>query len=169
MYKLIAATLAGLFVVFQIYGSEDRRPEKVARASADKLNFSISDLLPDEDARAVSSAPSGISETEAVELALAAGVELRANRASGPLRGAIQGSNSTSVEPPSARDMWYVVGSQVNLRAGPGTGNAVVATVSFGREAELLDSANGWHQIRTADGATSGWIFGKFLSEQRPG
>ena len=57
----------------------------------------------------------------------------------------------------------------MNLRQGPGTGNAVVAQVTRGMEAEVLESQNGWYQIRTADGSLSGWISGKFLTEKQPG
>ncbi len=66
--------------------------------------------------------------------------------------------------------MWYVTGTTVNLRAGPSTSDSVVGRVSLGQRAEVLsETSDGWFEIRTADDQQAGFIFGKFLSENRPG
>lgn len=170
MYKLIAVTLAGLFVFLNTFESAETNSIEVSRQSSnDENRFSFAELLPAEDVQVVRASPSGMSDAEAIERALAAGAEQRANRAAAPLRGNAVANKPTETSEPTPSELWVVTGTRVNLRAGPGTGNAVVATVGYGREAELLESRNGWHQIRTSDGTTSGWIFAKFLAEELPG
>lgn len=67
-------------------------------------------------------------------------------------------------------DLWYVTGNRVNLRGGPSTSDAVVGQVVLGQAAEVLEeTADGWFRIRTRDGADTGYIFGQFLSQNRPG
>ena len=86
----------------------------------------------------------------------------------GPVIAATQPVVTTSASEPEMA-YWYVTGSRVNLRGGPGKSNAVVGQVTFGAEAEVLTDKDGWFQIRLADGSASGWIFGKFLGEKLPG
>ena len=117
-----------------------------------------------------------MSDAEAVEMAMAASRTVREDRTANPTfrRGAETTELVAAVEEAveaatSEAEFWYVSGSKVNLRQGPGTGNAVVAQVTLGTEALVLDARDGWMQIETTDGATSGWIFGKFLKDQKPG
>lgn len=178
MFRLIAVTLAGLYVVLHVYGAEDRRVEVSRQAADDATGFTLAALnVPQLEDAQVPSRDFGISEEEAVRLALEAGAEIRGERTTRPLYGvvaAVDAAGVAAANPSAASDvpeapLWYVTGSSVNLRAGPGTGNAVVGKLGFGDAAEVLDDENGWYQIRTSDGTVSGWIFGKFLADTRPG
>lgn len=181
MFKFIAVTLAVLYAVMHTFGDEMRRPE-VARAEPMALG-----LVPaayaveavEEDTAPQRLERSSISEAEAVKLALRAGADYRSERKRAPLRGTVQYAaangqitsdatiSDATAEP--AADLWYVTGNTVNLRSGPGTSNPAVTQLNFGREAEVLDSSNGWYQIRTVDGSTTGWIHGNFLADRKPG
>ena len=100
-------------------------------------------------------------------MAIAAGAAIREERRSAPQNTFVMAQQELRAEPEMA--YWYVTGSRVNLRGGPGTGNAVVGQVTFGTEAEVLTDRDGWYEIRLADGSASGWIFGRFLNEELPG
>ena len=171
MIRLTVATLAALYAVLHVFG-EPERNSSVARAAveSDVQGLSLAAFTEaSEDIEYLPSIKLAISDGEAIQFALAAGKAARAERKAAPLRGFASLEKAVEAPVTAKRDFWYVSGSRVNLRQGPGTGNAVVAQVTFGTEAELLESQNGWHQIRTADGLVSGWIFNKFLSEKRPG
>lgn len=173
MFRLIAAALAALFAVLYVFGDESRRLE-IARAPTGTTlqTLTLGNVL--EKAGSVETAPvsaSAISESEAIRLALEAGSRARA---AGVSTLGVMVSDRTSdpqVEngPVPETEIRYVTAERVNLRAGPGTGNAVVGQISLGAEAVVLDDKNGWFRIRTADGGPSGWIFGEFLAGQRPG
>ena len=181
LFKLSAATLAAFVAVLHFAG--DMSGPEVARASnapeATGLSLAAFSLAPDREA-SVRRSRSLVSEDEAVRLALEAGARVRAERDIAPLRGAVvaavQSSDMQSdadpvdvLVPDERMATWIVTGNSVNLRNGPGTGNAVVGQVSLGTKADVLETQDGWHRIRTADGTSSGWIFGKFLDEQQPG
>mgnify|MGYP001813433437 CR=1 FL=1 len=170
MFNLIAVTCAALYAILLIFGDETRRPAEVARAEPLSVSVIAPSALP-----ALERAPlltTDISESEAVELAIAAGKAVREERRNAPpetpVIAATQPVVTTSASEPEMA-YWYVTGSRVNLRGGPGTSNAVVGQVTFGAEAEVLTDKDGWFQIRLADGSASGWIFGKFLGEKLPG
>lgn len=183
MFKLLVATLAALYAVLWIFGAEDRRVEQVARADADVLDISVSALASVntvEAAAAPATRTDGpkLSENEALRAALDAGKALRADRSSYTLLGArptaVETDSTTNdvvaaVSQSPERQTWYVSGSRVNLRAGPGTGNDVVGQVVLGDAAHVLDERDGWYRIESVNGTGSGWIFGKFLNEQQPG
>ena len=178
MFRLIAVTLSGLYAILHIYGAEDRRVEVSRQATDDAVGFTLAALnVPQLENAPVPAKDFGISDEEAVRIALEAGARIRGERTLAPLYGVVAAVDAAGVAAanPSATQaepeapMWYVTGSSVNLRAGPGTGNAVVGKLRFGDAAEVLGDENGWYQIRTADGAVSGWIFGKFLADSRPG
>ncbi len=173
MYKLIAVTVAVLYVVFLVFGDEARRPAEVARSESLGFDLVRAAALP-LDFRSEPILVSEISEREAVQIAIAAGKTVREERRANPQRVAVlaaDNASTTEAEGLDAPDIryWYVTGSRVNLRGGPGTSNAVVGQVTFGTEAEVLGDQDGWYQIRLADDSASGWIFGRFLNENRPG
>lgn len=171
MFRLLAVLLAALYFGMLHFGDVDRRTAEVARAEPMPLEF-----VPVSFEFAEPSYVSPISDAEAVRMAVAAGEAVRAERKSTP-REIVMASaetvltDATSIAEPTAQDAtyWYVTGDRVNLRGGPGTGNAVVGQATLGAEAEVLGDANGWYQIRLADGSASGWIYGRFLNENRPG
>ena len=177
MIKMIAATLAALYLVFLIFGDESRRPEEVARAeTGPSFDFSFSDWIEPAVAPVVPRSTSDVSEAEAIEIALDAGRQHRDARKAEPLIGSLVAAVETVDAPtevaddPLDRSMWYVTGTTVNVRSGPGTSNPVVAQVRFGDAAEVLDEdASGWVQIRPEGGATIGWISSQFMSPNAPG
>ena len=172
MLRLLVVTVVAIFTILQVFGDPARRPEPVARSAALDVELIPAAYLPSPNEPATSTYVSSISDGEAVQLALAAGAELRQSRTTAALRGtsiAPRGPEAVDVTPAAAEStveaavLWNVTGTRVNLRSGPGTSNAVVGQVTQGTQAEMLAEADGWYQIRSADGATSGWIFGKFL------
>lgn len=58
-----------------------------------------------------------------------------------------------------------VTGNQVNLRAGPSTGDAVLGAMVRGEQAELIAATgNGWVQIRAMSSGTIGYMADRFVS-----
>lgn len=175
MLRYLTVALAAIYFMLLIFGDQDRRPEVTRQARDDVTGFSLASFALPGTANAVRSPTSGISEAEAVQIALQKGLDHRNGRTSRPLRGlvaAVEAAPAVTPLPASASDdaePWYVTGERVNLRAGPGTGNAVVGQLAFGDAAEVLDDRDGWYEIRTTDGVVSGWIFGRFLNSQLPG
>ncbi len=174
-FVLTAATLVALYGVFSIYGDEARRPEAPrASAGGSGPDFSLSDWLAPGEEIVVRQLPAdAMSEREAIEVALAAGRAHRDGRSNAPLLGeliAAAEATPSQMSDALAPEMWYVTGTTVNVRAGPGTGNPVVAQVRFGDAAEVLDdSGDGWIQIRPAGSDTVGWISGRFMDQNAPG
>ncbi|MEP2262077.1 MAG: SH3 domain-containing protein [Paracoccaceae bacterium] len=179
MFKLIAAAAAVMFAVLYVFGAEERRVEISRLSTTDDaagLSLAAFNAVKIESTR-LPSKSFGVSEEEAVHIALQAGADIRSGRTSKPLYGVVAAVDAAGIAAASSTTefqeanapMWYVTGSRVNLRAGPGTSNAVVGKLGFGAEAEVLGDKDGWYEIRTADGVTSGWIFGKFLADSRPG
>ena len=170
MFRLVAVTLAGIYGVLYVFGDEARRPAEVSRAEPLGLQLVAATSLPFE-AEQGRLHVSDISDQAAVRIAMAAGERVRSERAlpaDVPVLVAAA-PQPAATETEAAPDYWYVTGSLVNLRQGPGTSNPVVGQVQLGDEAEVLSDANGWYEIRLTNGSGSGWIFGKFLDEQRPG
>jgi cell wall-associated NlpC family hydrolase len=55
-----------------------------------------------------------------------------------------------------------VTTSALNLRTGPGTGYAVITTLSYGTQGTVLGQSNGWYNIQTTHG--TGWVSGTYFS-----
>jgi len=175
MIRFIAAALAALYLVALVFGAPSRRVDIPRGAPVAAHHFSLSDLLSPADTPApeIKTGNSGITDAQAVAMAMAAGTAYRQTH----------GGQTTLVNAPApaaqtpkpdapaaqAETYWYVTASKVNLRAGPGTGNEVVGQLSHGDRAVVLEDRSGWYRVMTADGAVSGWILGRFLSEQKPG
>lgn len=51
----------------------------------------------------------------------------------------------------------------LNIRKGPGTGNAIVGSLASGNVVEVKDKSNGWYKIKTVNGL-EGWISGDYVS-----
>lgn len=170
MIRLLVVAVVAIYTILLVFGDESRRPEVVAR-SALEVEVIAAAYLPSDEEPAPSTYVSPISATEAVQIAVQAGEDLRNSRTAKVLRGAVAVADEptspvteANVETASvAPALWNVTGSRVNLRSGPGTSNAVVGQVTQGTQAEMLAEADGWYQIRSADGSSAGWIFGKFL------
>lgn len=172
MFRLVVATLAAMYLV-AIAAGEAPEKQEVARAADPEFELSLSSFVGTAEASSgdIAKDPGGelsMTDSEAIELALATGQQLRDERGTSVRllgqRGAVDvaAPETAKAEP---LDLWQVTGTLVNLRAGPGTGNDVVAQLTLGTEAEVLDEGNGWYRIRTSDGAVDGWIFGKYLAQ----
>jgi hypothetical protein len=171
MFKYLVATGATLYCVLLVFGDEGRRAEVTRQAQDDVTGVSLAAFTLPETVIRTRLPGSGISETEAVKIAMDAGKAFRVDRRSAPLRGMVAATEAKAeAVAPQAQTaaLHYVSGTRVNLRAGPGTGNAVVGQMVFGDAAEVIGTQDDWFQIRSADGTVAGWIFGKFLSAQKP-
>jgi len=64
-------------------------------------------------------------------------------------------------------DLMRTTDTNVNMRAGPGTGNAVVATLPPRSPVAALetDPATGWIRVRVEGSGEEGWIFGGLLDD----
>ena len=174
-FILTAVTLVAIYGVFTVYGDAERRPD-VTRASSEPSGegLKLGDwLAPGEAIVTRKLPPDAMSEREAIEVALAAGRTHRDGRSNRPPLGElVEAAEAAPVEAADALDpdVWYVTGTTVNVRAGPGTGNAVVAQVSLGDAAEVLaESSDGWMQIRPEGSDTVGWISRRFMDQNAPG
>ena len=57
------------------------------------------------------------------------------------------------------RDIRFVDGVSVNMRAGPGTEHAVVTRLDRNTQVEILqDTGSGWVQLRPLAGGPTGWV-----------
>ncbi|MGR3513106.1 MAG: SH3 domain-containing protein [Paracoccaceae bacterium] len=168
MFKLVAVTLAALYGILWVFGDEARRPDEVARTEPLGLSVVRAEVLPSSTKPILIT---GVSDREAVEMAIAAGKTLREERRAAPKAFTVAATSPDvdATEPEPTLDYWYVTGSRVNLRGGPSTSNSVIGQVTFGMEAEVLSDRDGWYEIRLADGSAAGWIFGKFLNDKLPG
>lgn len=175
-FLLSAATLAALYGILTVYGAEERRPE-TTRAAGDALAFSFDpgNWFQTDEVIATAKLPEpALSEAEALRVALAAGRAHRDGREARPMQGTLIAAVEAEPDPDAPADqlaieMWYVTGTTVNVRSGPGTGNPVVAQVSAGDAAEVLDQSGGWMRIRPEGGDVEGWISGRFLDRNQPG
>ena len=67
---------------------------------------------------------------------------------------------------PDPIDMREVAGSRVNMRSGPGTNYGVLATLSRGELAEVLEvDVTGWARIRVIGSDQIGWMAERLLQE----
>ena len=174
-FILTAVTLVAIYGIFTVYGDAGRLPEAArAPAGQSSAGLSLGDwLAPGEAIVTRKLPPDAMSEREAIEVALAAGRTHRDGRSDAPTLGAlVAAAEAAPVEAADALDpeMWYVTGTTVSVRAGPGTGNPVVAQVSFGDAAEVLtENGDGWMQIRPEGSDTVGWISRRFMDQNAPG
>jgi uncharacterized protein YgiM (DUF1202 family) len=59
---------------------------------------------------------------------------------------------------------FYVTVDGLALRAGPGTSNPILTTLSFNQQVEMLGTnAGGWFQVRDPSTGTVGWVASRYL------
>lgn len=56
-----------------------------------------------------------------------------------------------------------VTASALNIRSGAGTNNSIVGKTYRGSSVQILESANGWHKVKTSNG-TTGWASGQYIN-----
>ena len=174
--RLTGLTFGGLAAALMYFGRDEGLGDNRIGREPDPV---VASVLPDRAAAAAPSAPAADPIAHAVTEALAETpapelppVEIRTNLAvmeplpgSAPLSVAV--APVTREAPPEK--VRFVAGSRVNLRAGPSTGQGVVAALSRGTEVvDLGEAAPGWSQIRVVDSGTRGFMATRFLSEVRP-
>lgn len=77
---------------------------------------------------------------------------------------AAAGGTEAGADQPDGRILWRVTGSNVNFRAGPSTGTAVLAGLTRGDEVEFLGNApDGWARLRLPDSGLEGFMAARFL------
>ncbi len=65
------------------------------------------------------------------------------------------------------KDIRAVDANRVNMRAGPGTNFGVLAKLTRGTEAEILEeNDDGWVRLRVTDSGQVGWMAARLLSEK---
>lgn len=75
---------------------------------------------------------------------------------------------STETEAPALpRNVQVLPGKRVNLRSGPGPEHPVLQVLSSHDALEVLDEADGYLNVRAADG-TTGWISAAFATASPP-
>lgn len=70
---------------------------------------------------------------------------------------------TASTTPGESTPTGVISGINVNLRAGPGLGYAVVTKLMDRQPVEIREQRDGWVSIATNSG-TSGWVFGAYVS-----
>jgi len=72
-------------------------------------------------------------------------------------------TETAEAKPPQVR----VTTQLLNVRSGPGTGYAVVTTVSRGAVLNVLDRKRGWLLVKYPGGNQSGWISQAYVTRVR--
>lgn len=73
----------------------------------------------------------------------------------------VSASNNASAPAPTA--VGYITGSEVRMRANPGSNGSVLGFFNKGERVDILGSSPGWIQVRRSNGAV-GWVSDKFCS-----
>jgi uncharacterized protein YgiM (DUF1202 family) len=77
-----------------------------------------------------------------------------------PITAAIPGATSN--------DLRFISANGLNIRAGSGTGFAIVGRASRGAQVAVLTETGGWSQVHMTASGTEGWVASKFLSITAP-
>lgn len=158
---LIAATLAGLFLMLAVLGGGERAP--VASTPPAPASPGAGEILRDilaEQPPAPQPAKLVQAQTQTPQ---------QVQRFPGPpLRPSPEHAGGTPRAAPESGAQpaagLHVSGNRVNMRAGPSTGDRVVAVLEAGTPVEALGPTDGpWVNIRIPDGR-SGYVSGQFLA-----
>jgi uncharacterized protein YgiM (DUF1202 family) len=162
---LMLATLLGLFLALQTFGTGDLRsqhnprPVKAVSAAQDAGRDPLvgtSEVPPAEPiVRAEAQTPEKKIEYPGPELEPSP--EYAGSTPAAP-----------AVELGEEGEVMYVTASSVNIRSGPGTQNSVVDSLGRGTAVEAVGAPDGdWVRIRTAQDRL-GYVSGQFLSSTAP-
>ncbi len=72
--------------------------------------------------------------------------------------------NPFAVDSVAAAKEYEIDGSWVNVRSGPGTGNAVLKTLPRGTKGRKLEERNGWSKVDFGNGLI-GWVSNRYLTQ----
>ena len=157
---LLLATLAGLFLVLTIWGDGNPR-------AANRPVPEVQPAAQDAEAQALAAPDPQIAPAAVIRAESQPPEQVQ--RFPGP---ALRPSPEHAGETPAAElpdgPVLYVTGDRVNMRAGPSTGDRVVASLTRGTAVQPLGPQDAeWVNIRDADGRT-GYVAGRFLSATAP-
>jgi len=167
--KLSGLTIGTLAVAMMVYGRDEGLPQD--RIGQDPEPVIASVLAPPPPIRAVAT-PDDVTVAVAEALVDTASDKL-------PDAQLIQAAVTTAVvtvtpepvasEPLATSPVLYVTGSRVNMRAGPTTGQGIVAGLSHGTAVDDMgEAAPGWSQIRVIATGQRGFMATRFLSPDKP-
>ncbi|WP_197054764.1 SH3 domain-containing protein [Paracoccus sp. PAMC 22219] len=164
---LMLVTLAGVFLTLDRFGQgdlrADRRPEPAPVSAATDAG------APSLTAPAAGTLPA----TPPVDIVLAASqTPERTQRFPGPPLEPSPEYAGATPEPvqaaPADGPVLYVTADRVNMRAGAGTDNPVVTSLTGGSAVQALGPTGGkWVQVQTADGQ-QGFVAAQFLTTDAP-
>ena len=169
MIRLVLLTAAVLYVAMIVAPApvEAERSKRSDESTIRLPDFSLASFV--SPPSSISLPDDMVSDADAVTLAAAAGAALReARERPESMRGLIAAveAEPTADDLQAVSDLWSVSGTLVNLRSGPSTQESVVSQVTLGTKALVVNETDGWYEIETADGTTTGWIFAKFLERE---
>lgn len=165
---LMLVTLLGVFMTLDRFGQGDlrteRKPEPATRASA----------ATDAGAPSLTAPAAGtLPATPPVDIVPAANqTPERTQRFPGPpLEPSPEYAGATPEAAqvvPADGPVLYVTADRVNMRAGAGTDNPVVASLTGGSAVQALGPTGGeWVQVQTAEGQ-QGFVSAQFLTSDAP-
>ncbi len=68
----------------------------------------------------------------------------------------------------AAAETAYVKGlMKITMRTGPGQDHKIIAMLKSGDKLEMLDSKNGWSEVKNSRGA-QGWVLTRFITDNVP-
>lgn len=162
---LMLATLAGLYVILNLYGGERLREARSTRPAPESAaQISGGPLL----------APARINPPTPALVQAASQTPARVREFAGPiLVPSPQYAGSPQTRAPDTAPilqgaLFQVTGSNVRFRAGPSTGDGVIGSLSGGSRVEVLGPTDtDWVQIRDTQGRT-GFMSRQFLAPAVP-
>lgn len=173
LFLLIAATLAGFYVLLAAFGDPGARP--IASQAPEPATAEPAAAPAEEGTLAEAlgeGAGTGAEGEPPADLVQASSqTPEQVQRFPGPPlepspEHAGQAPQPAAGQPPAGAEgpILYVTGSRVNMRAGPSTGDAVLTALTAGTAVEALGPTDAaWVNIR-APGGQVGYVSGQFLS-----
>ena len=169
-FMIVTFALLG-WAFFELSGGQDFEPPELAASPLNDLQQVVA-----RDATLVARASTAPSQAPVAAPAVQI-EQVAAPAASQPVAQPVQtslavvlGEAAQQVEPEPevltavAADIRLVNGSRVNVRNGPGTNFSVVAQLTRGAEAEVLQNpGDGWVKIKAADTGGIGWMAERLL------
>lgn len=176
MYKLVGVTVLAMLIMGLLAPETPRASvatfETAAAGSAMTAGLAEAPqriirtawAMLDNDVGAAPVPTGGVSDAEAVEIALRRHAALHEETDGfAALAEATEAAEAPEPEAPEA-GLWRVTGTAVNLRAGPGTGHEIVGSARLDdRLVPVGDPAGSWVQVETAGGGEA-WIHSDFLT-----
>jgi len=92
-------------------------------------------------------------------------VSIKQPAAAAPPAGGEQPNPVPPAGPAAGKSVAMVTGSVVNVRGGPGTGNAIITQIYQGAVLPVINQSGGWYQV-ALPGGNSGWVAGWLVSVQ---